>query len=240
MAAAEPVTRTTDYDNVHIRVSDPEQAASWYVSALGAKLSVPPAPGTAQVTFGGNVITITKGNSVETSVGTLIDHIGLSFKDVAAAVRTAEAAGAGVTTTPRESPGIFKYTFIEDALGRPHRDGRGPRTSGLPSWSLAGEGSGRDLLSSGYQQQFGGERAKLRGKVDGVRFNGVWIFAMSSGADAPAPATAIMLIALRANDVDAALKVLNDNGIKTAAEPGICRRFATRSSRTRTVSESNL
>ena len=93
-SAAEPVARATDYDNVHIRVLDPDKAASWYASALGAKLSKPPAPGTAQVTFGANVITITKGDTVQKSAGTLIDHIGLSFKDLDAAVGTAEAAGA--------------------------------------------------------------------------------------------------------------------------------------------------
>src|SRR5258705_14024551 len=96
--AAEPATRATDYDNVHIRVLDPAKAAAWYVSALGATLSNPPAPGTAQVTFGGSVITITKGDAVQTSAGTLIDHIGLSFKDVEGAVKTAERAGATVTT----------------------------------------------------------------------------------------------------------------------------------------------
>ena len=93
-SSAEPVTHAIDYDNVHIRVLDPEKAASWYVSALGAKLSTPPAPGTAQVTFGANVITITKGSSVQTSAGTLVDHIGLSFSDLDAAVKTAAAAGA--------------------------------------------------------------------------------------------------------------------------------------------------
>src|SRR3954451_11505990 len=91
--AAQSVIHATDYDNVHIRVSDPDAAAAWYVSALGAKLSQPPAPGTAQVTFGSNVITITKGNSVQTSAGTLVDHIGLSFSDLDAAVKTAAAAG---------------------------------------------------------------------------------------------------------------------------------------------------
>ena len=43
-SSAELVTHATDYDNLHIRVLDPEKAASWYVSALGAKVSTPPAP----------------------------------------------------------------------------------------------------------------------------------------------------------------------------------------------------
>src|SRR5438105_15348544 len=92
--AADQAVRATDYDNVHIRVLDPEKAAAWYVSALGATASKPPAEGTAQVTFGSNVITITKGPSVVPSAGTLIDHIGLSYSDLDAAVKKAEAAGA--------------------------------------------------------------------------------------------------------------------------------------------------
>src|SRR4051812_14257469 len=116
-SSAEPVTHAVDYDNVHIRVLDPEKAANWYVSALGAKLSTPPAPGTAQVTFGANVITITKGSSVQTSAGTLVDHIGLSFSDLDAAVKTAAAAGAKVTTPVSESPGVFRYAYIEDPWG---------------------------------------------------------------------------------------------------------------------------
>ena len=215
--AAEPASRATDYDNVHIRVLDPDKAAAWYVSALGARLSTPPAPGTAQVTFGANVITITKGTAVQTSAGTLIDHIGLSFKDLDAAVRTAEAAGATVTTTPRESPGIFKYAYIEDPWGVRIEMVEDAEHLGFHHVHLRVKDPEATL--AWYQQQFGGERAKLRGRVDGVRFNGVWIFAMSSGADTPLPPTAIMLLALRVNDVDAALKGLNAAGINTTAEP---------------------
>jgi predicted enzyme related to lactoylglutathione lyase len=216
-SAAEPLTRVTDYDNVHIRVLDPEKAANWYVSALGATLSTPPAPGTAQVTFGANVITITKGSSTETSAGTAIDHIGLSFKDLDAAVKTAEAAGAKVTTTVRESPGIFRYAYIEDPWGVRIEMVEDAEHLGFHHVHLRVKDPEATL--AWYQQQFGGERSKLRGKVDGVRFNGVWVFAMSSGADAPPPPTAILLVALRVNDVDAALKGLNAAGIKTASEP---------------------
>src|SRR3954454_6288535 len=92
--AAQSVIHATDYDNVHIRVSDPDAGAAWDVSALGAKFSHPPAPGTAQVTFGPNVITITKGNSVQTSAGTLIDHIGFCFLAVVAAAGRVGDAGA--------------------------------------------------------------------------------------------------------------------------------------------------
>ena len=115
--AAEPPAKAVAYDNVHIRVLDPSKAADWYVTALGANPSEPPAPGTAQVTFGPNVITIVKGETAQPSAGTLIDHIGLSYRDLDAAVRKAEAAGATVTSPPRESPGIFRYAYIQDPWG---------------------------------------------------------------------------------------------------------------------------
>jgi len=222
MAAAWPAasiaaTQATDYDNVHIRVLDPEKAAAWYVSALGATLSKPPAEGTAQVTFGSNVITITKGTTIQPSVGTLIDHFGLSYRDLDAAVKTAEAAGAKVTTTPRDSPGIFKYAYIEDPWGVRIEMVEDTERLGFHHVHLRVKDPAATL--AWYQQQFGGEAAKLRGKLDGVRFNGVWLFAMSSGADTPAPPTAIQLVALRVPDVDAALKALNAGGVKTVAEP---------------------
>jgi predicted enzyme related to lactoylglutathione lyase len=215
--AAESGARAIDYDNVHIRVLDPEKAAAWYVNALGATMSKPPAEGTAQVTFGPNVITITKGTSVVPSMGTLIDHIGLSYRDLDAAVKQAQAAGAKVTSEPKMSPGIFRYAYIEDPWGVRIEMVEDTEHLGFHHVHLRVKDPAATL--AWYAQQFGGEATKLRGKLDGVRFNGVWLFAMSSGAETPAPPTAIQLVALRFNDVDATLKALNANGVKTAAEP---------------------
>ena len=214
--AAAPATRATDYDNVHIRVLDPVKAAAWYVSALGATPSEPPAAGTAQVTFGSQVITITKGDTIQPSVGTLIDHIGLSYRDLDAAVKRAEAAGAKVTSPPRESPGIFRYAYIEDPSGVRIEMVEDTERLGFHHVHLRVKDPAATL--GWYEQQFGGERTLLRGKLDGVRFNGVWLFAMSSGTETAPPPTAIQLVALRFNDVDAALKALAANGVKTISE----------------------
>src|SRR5258705_8657 len=114
--AAEPATRATDYDNVHIRVADPAKAAAWYVSALGATPSNPPTPATAQVTFGANVITITKGDSVQTSAGTLIDHIGFSYSNLDAALKNLNANGIKTASEPRDLPAL-RYAFVQDPNG---------------------------------------------------------------------------------------------------------------------------
>jgi lactoylglutathione lyase len=214
--AAEPPARAVGYDNVHIRVLDPVKAAEWYVSALGARASDPPAPGTAQVTFGSNVITITKGDTAQPSVGTLIDHIGLSFRDLDAAVKQAEASGAKVTSPPRESPGVFRFAYIEDPWGVRIEMVEDVERLGFHHVHLRVKDP--DATLTWYQQQFGGERTKLRNTVDGVRFDGVWLFAMSSGAGLPAPATAIQLVAFRVDDVDAGMKGLTAAGVKVTAE----------------------
>jgi predicted enzyme related to lactoylglutathione lyase len=215
--AAEPAARATEYDNVHIRVLDPAKAAAWYVSALGATPSEPPAPNTAQVTFGSNVITITKADTIQPSMGTRIDHIGLSYRNLDAAVKRAEAAGAKVTSAPREAPGIFKYAYIEDPWGVRIEMVEDTERLGFHHVHLRVKDP--DATLSWYAQQFGGERTRLRGKVDGVRFGGVWLFAMGSGTETPAPPGAITIVALRFNDVDAALKGLAANGVKVTAEP---------------------
>ncbi|MGE3509456.1 MAG: VOC family protein [Vicinamibacterales bacterium] len=215
--AAEPLTKAIEYDNVHIRVLDPAKAAEWYVKALGATMSEPPAPGTAQVTFGPNVITITKGDTVVPSLGTKIDHIGLSYRDLDAAVKTAEGNGAKVTSRPQMSPGIFRYAYIEDPWGIRIEMVEDTEKLGFHHVHIRVKDPKATL--DWFEKHIGGERTLLRGKLDGMRYNGVWLFAMASGTDAaPAPAS-IQLLAFRFADVDAAFKTLTSNGVKAAAEP---------------------
>lgn len=214
--AADALTRPIEYDNVHIRVLDPPKAAEWYVKALGATMSEPPAPGTAQVVFDANVITITKGDTVVPSQGTRIDHFGLSYRDLDAAVNQAQAAGAKVTSPPQMSPGIFRYAYIEDPWGV--RIEMVEDTERLGFHHVHVRVKDPDATLNWYEKHIGGERTKLRGKLDGMRYNGVWLFAMSSGADVAPPPSAIQLLAFRYTDVDAAFKALTSNGVKPAAD----------------------
>ncbi|MBI0385619.1 VOC family protein, partial [Streptomyces albiflaviniger] len=129
-----------------------------------------PAPGTAQVTFGTHVITIIKGETVQRSAGTLIDHIGLSYRDLDAAVARAEAAGATVTSPPRDSPGIFRYAYVEDPWGV--RIEMVEDTAQLGFHHVHLRVKNPEATLTWYEQQLGGERTTLKGKLDGVRFDG--------------------------------------------------------------------
>lgn len=100
----------------------------------------------------------------------------------------AEAAGASVTTTPRESPGFFRYAYIVDPWGTRIEMVEDAERLGFHHVHLRMKDP--DGALAWFEQKLGGERAKLRGKLDGVRFDGVWIFAMSSGAETPPPPAA--------------------------------------------------
>lgn len=215
--AAEPLTKPIAYDNVHIRVADPAKAADWYVTALGATRSEAPTPQTAQVAFGAQAITITKGDSTTPSTGTLIDHFGLSYRDLDAAVKTAQAAGAKVTSAPQMSPGIFRYAYIEDPWGVRIEMVEDKEKLGFHHVHLRVKDPVATL--NWFEQHIGGERTKLYGKLDGMRYNGVWLFAMPSGDAAPPPPTAILLVAFRYDDMDTAFKTLTSRGVKLSAEP---------------------
>jgi catechol 2,3-dioxygenase-like lactoylglutathione lyase family enzyme len=218
-AGAEPTARAVSWDNVHIRVADPAKAAEWYVTVLGAAPSNPPAPGTAQVTFGSIVITIVKTEEKKPSAGSLIDHIGLSYADISERLKRAQGAGATVISEVKMSPGIFRFAYIEDPWGVKIELVEDTERAGFHHVHLRVKNPETTL--AWYQQHFGGERAKLRDKVDGVRYDGVWLFAMSSGNDTPASSSdhAIQNIALRVKDVDAGMKALGAAGVKTAGEP---------------------
>ncbi|MBZ5611085.1 MAG: VOC family protein [Acidobacteriia bacterium] len=109
-------TQPASWDNVHINVTEPARAAEWYAKYLGAAPVGVPGQGT-QVKFGNVLIVFLKGQEPQHSAGALIDHIGVSYADLDAAIKEAEAGGAKVLNAPRDIPGLFKLAFIEDPFG---------------------------------------------------------------------------------------------------------------------------
>src|SRR5687768_9501883 len=104
--AAGPAAHTVAYDNVHVRVSDPAKASEWYVKYLGAT-AAPSASGVvlghyqakgdqAWVFFGETLIAFVRTANVQPSVGSVIDHIGLSYADLSAKMKDFELGGAKV------------------------------------------------------------------------------------------------------------------------------------------------
>ena len=66
-----------------------------------------------------------------------------------------------------------------------------------------------------FQQMMGGERTKLKGQLDGIRYGTMWLLVAGSGGESTAPSAdrAIQHIAWRVPDIDAARATLIGRGL---------------------------
>jgi catechol 2,3-dioxygenase-like lactoylglutathione lyase family enzyme len=210
-----PVVNSLAFHNVHIRVPDPAKAGEWYVKYMGATAGRAP----QLVFFGKTLIEFVKDEAAQPSVGSVIDHIGLSYADLDAKMKDFAAGGAKVVTPVRDVPGIFKLGFIEDLWGTKIEVVQDPEQLGFHHVHLRVADPAATL--KWYQEMLGGQRGQLKGKIDGLNYGGVWLLAASSGNEKPAPSAgrAIYNIAWLVPNVDEAVAALKGRGVKTTVEP---------------------
>jgi catechol 2,3-dioxygenase-like lactoylglutathione lyase family enzyme len=214
-AFAAPTVTSVGYHNVHLRVADPAAASQWYIQHLGATK----APAPFSVAFGRTLIAFVRTDAPQPSAGSVIDHIGLSYPDLRAKLKEFEAGGAKVLTPLADAPGLFTFGYIEDPWGVKIEVMQDRELLGFHHVHLRVTDPAATL--QWFQDRFGGERGKLGGIVDGVRYGGIWLFAARS-PEAPAPSAmrAIMNLALEVPDVDAAAAALRAAGVRNVGDPG--------------------
>lgn len=213
--AGDSATQAIGYDNVHIRVADPAKAVEWYVKYMGA--TAPSVPG--RILFGDALIAVVKTTDPKPSAGSVIDHIGLSYSNLDAKMKELEGSGAKVLNAPREIPGLFKVAFIEDPWGIKIELVQDPELLGFHHVHLRVPDPAASL--QWFQQMIGGERGKLKGKIDGLRFGNVWVLAASSNKEVPAPSAerAVMSFGVDVSKIDQSVAALKAKGVKFAVEP---------------------
>ena len=174
---------TLPYDHIHLNVPDPAAAANWYESNFGGQ-RITEAPN--RLMYGSTrFMFLTKADG-KPSAGSAIDHVGFSVPDLDATMKKFEAAGVTITTPTREVEGLFKLAFVEDPwgtrievvqdpelLGLHHIHMRNPNPEDTFTWLLA---------------KFGGERTKLKGRIDAVKysadgFSDMWILVTKGEAE---------------------------------------------------------
>jgi len=72
-----------------------------------------------------------------------------------------------------------------------------------------------------YEEMLGGAREKLKGQIDGLRYDGVWLLAADSGGETLAPSSerALRNIAWGIEDIDEADAAFKAAGAPTLVEP---------------------
>jgi catechol 2,3-dioxygenase-like lactoylglutathione lyase family enzyme len=215
---------TLPYDQIRLIVPDPEQAVDWYMQHLGAQPRRPDDfADRVRFNHGGVLLSFTKGANAKPSAGSSIDHIGFSVTNVDAKMKELEAAGAAVVTPPRDIPGFFRVGFVElwgtkieilndpDLQGLHHIHLRVPDPDASMKW---------------YVEVIGGERAKLKGPVSGVKYPELWLLA-DKGDGEPSTGHAIDHIGWRPPNMDATFAHLKAKNVKIIREPALSRGLPT-------------
>jgi catechol 2,3-dioxygenase-like lactoylglutathione lyase family enzyme len=200
-------------DHIHLNVPDQAKALQWYQKHFGGQ---PIAEAPDRLMFGDTRLIFLKNDHAQPSAGSALDHIGFSVSDLDATMQELEADGAKVTTSARDVPGLFKLAFVDDPWGTHIEIVQDSEKPGLHHVHLRAPDPGAAL--AWYKEKFGGESAKLKGRIDGLKYSGVWILAQRGEATA-SEGHAIDHIGWRTDDLKAKTAELKSQNVKFTTEP---------------------
>jgi catechol 2,3-dioxygenase-like lactoylglutathione lyase family enzyme len=214
VATGQAAVRTLAYDNVHVAVTDPAAAKEWYVTYLGATER-----DDGLIYFGDTLVRLVSTDTVRPSAGSVIDHIGLSFVDLEATVAHLREGGATVEGEIRDVPGLFKLVFFEDPWGVRFEGVEDPEWPDFHHVHL--RVSDPEATLAWFENTLGGTREQLKGRIDGLRYGGVWLLAAGAEGDVVVPSTdrAIRNVAWRVPDLEAATAEFKRMGVTVVSEP---------------------
>ena len=209
-------TRTLMYDHIHMAVPDPQAAAAWYLENIGGEYVDGRDDrllfGTTRIMWLSN-----GGTARKPSAGSVVDHLGFSFTDLAGTLSKIQAAGATLEGEVRDVPGLFKLAFAVDPWGTRLELVEEPQHLGLHHIHLRSPDPEASL--AWYEATFGGVRKNMKGRLDGILYPGnVWVL-VTRGEAFPSIEGTIDHIGWRAPESDSTLADLLARGVSQRTEP---------------------
>jgi catechol 2,3-dioxygenase-like lactoylglutathione lyase family enzyme len=210
--------QTLAYDHIHLNVPDPAVASSWYEKNFGGRRL---AEGPDRLMFGSTRFLFIKKADAKPSAGTpsitllLLRRSRREDEGLRSGGRQNRNTRARVASGIQDRvPGRPMGTRIEvvqdpELLGLHHVHMRGPSPDEIFTWLLA---------------KYGGERAKMKGRIDGIKysvpgFSTVWILAQRGDAE-PSENHAIDHIGWRsAGALTKTIDGLRAQGVTVLTEP---------------------
>jgi len=200
-------------DHIHLAAPDQAAAVAWYREHFAGE---PMAEGPDRLLFGETRVLIARNEKAQPSAGSSVDHIAFSVADLDGTMRTLQSRGVKVVEPARDVAGLFNAALVEDPWGTRIEVVQDPQKLGLHHIHLRAPEPSAAL--AWYAQMFGGRAARLKNRVDGVEFGGVWILA-DAGAAPPSQGHSIDHIGFRPLNVDAAVAELKTKNVKVTSEP---------------------
>jgi lactoylglutathione lyase len=206
--------QTLALDSVHLIVPDTSKAVQWYIQYMGGAKT----RAANEVAFGPTVFMFQQANDALPSAGSVIDHVGFSFPDLDMKIAEWQAAGIKILTPVREIPGLFKLGFIEDPWGVKIEVVQDPETLGFHHIHL--RSTDPEAMFKWLSDLFGGEKTKLMGRLDGLKFGNVWVLVQKANEEpTPSAGHAIDHIGWRTASLETAAAELKKKGAKFTTEP---------------------
>ena len=207
--------QTHAYDHMHLAAPEPAKAVEWYRANLGAQ----PGDMPDRVMFGKTIFVFAQAANAQPSDGAAIDHFGLSFANLEAKLKELEGAGAKVLNPIRDVPGLFKLAFIQDPFGAKIELVQDPELMGFHHIHIRAPNP--EAALGWYMQMFGGDRSKLKGRIDAVKYTNpdVWLLAQKAEGSPRSQGHAIDHLGWRAMNVDAKIGELKQKGVNVTGEP---------------------
>ena len=171
------IAQSADYGHVHMNVPHPLHAVAWYINHMGCAAFARKDAcliGTTELRFA-------EGEPTGGSDGSGIDHIGFSFRDLTRKMRELEVAGVTILQALREPDGLFRIGFIEDPWGTKIELVEDLDFLGFHHVHLLSDAPAATL--AWYKDTFGGEKARLRGVLDALRYGTVWLIVSPAPSD---------------------------------------------------------
>ena len=200
-------------DHIHLNVPDQGKAVEWYQKNFAGQ---PMTEAPDRLMLGDTRLIFLRNANGQPSSGSALDHLGFSFADLDAKMKELEAAGAKVVTPVRDVAGLFKLGFIEDPWGTRIEVVQDTEKLGLHHVHLRAPDPAATL--AWYKEKFGGESAKLKDRIDGLRYTGVWIL-VQRGDATPSEGHAIDHIGWRTTDLAAKATELKAQTVTFTTEP---------------------
>ena len=215
-AAVSPAAQTPILpivDHIHLNVPDQAKGVEWYRKNFGG---APMTEAPDRLMLGDTRLIFLKNDKAQPSSGSALDHIGFSFSDLDAKMKELEAAGVKVVTPVRDVPGLFKLGFVEDPWGTRIEVVQDAAKLGLHHVHLRAPDPAATL--AWYKETFAGESGKLKDRIDGLTWGGVWLL-VQRGDAVPSEGHAIDHIGWQTPNLDAKTAELKGKGVKFTTEP---------------------
>jgi catechol 2,3-dioxygenase-like lactoylglutathione lyase family enzyme len=209
------------YDHVHLAVADPEKAEAWYTANLNGNVGENPgriafqpwsnrAPLPIQFIF-------LKAEDAKPSEGSVIDSVGFVVQGLEAKVKVLEAAGATLRQPVESVPGLGKHAVVIDPWGTKIELVESRDRPGFHHITL--RVSNPEASINWYLRSFGGERTKLGGRLDAVKYGNTYLIVTRGDATTPSRGRAIDHLGFGPRSMDAMAADLKTKGVAFTAEP---------------------